>query len=153
MFRDDLHGETSPVRVARLIAGVGLLAGSLTAGCGTGPLEPGDVLGAWDVVEWRTEAGRFAVPGLVTLAFGGEATVVYYTYTFSSPGRCVIDVATTESQGSYTDCTYVMDVDRPLVRIEVNQTVTQRGTVSGASMTLVRDLFPVGTDTLVLRKR
>ena len=137
----------------RPMCAAALLAASLTLGCGTGPLEPRDVLGAWDVVEWRTQAGRFAVPGTVKLAFGGETTVLYYTYTFASPNTCTIDVATTESEGRYTDCGYVIDLDQSLLRIEVNHVSSQRGTVRGGRMIIVRDLFPFGTDTLVCQRR
>lgn len=141
------------MRTARPAIGLLLSAATLAFGCSDGPLEPADYLGAWDVVEWRTLSGRFAVPGTVTLTYGGEATIVHYVYTFSTPDICRIDVLTTESEGSYTNCTYVVDPDRRTLHVEIEDLFAQRGTVSGTEMTLVRDLFPVGADTLLLRKR
>ncbi len=153
MLRIPLHGAEPRMRLMRPMCGAALLAVSVTLGCGAGPLEPRDIVGTWDVVEWRTQAGRFVVPGTVKLAFGGETTVLYYTYTFASPNTCTIDVGTSESEGRYTDCGYVIDLDQSLLRVEVNHESSQRGTISGGRMILVRYLFPVGTDTLVLQRR
>lgn len=141
------------MRSVRTTIGLVLSGASLAVGCSDGPLQPSDYLGEWEVVEWRTLSGRFAVPGTVTLTYGGEATIVHYVYTFSSPDVCSVDVLTTESEGSYTNCTYVVDRDRRTLHLELEDLFAQRGTVSGTQMILVRDLFPVGADTLVLRKR
>ena len=141
------------MRSARPTIGLVLSAVSLGVGCSDSPLEPADYLGEWDVVEWRTLSGRFAVPGTVTLSYGGEATIVHYVYTFSSPDACSVDVLTTESEGNYTNCTYVVDRDRRTLHLEIEDLFAQRGTIAGTQMTLVRDLFPVGSDTLLLRKR
>lgn len=141
------------MRSMRITFGLLLSAAGLTGGCADGPLEPADVHGEWNVIEWRTLSGRFAVPGTVTLAFGGEATIVHYVYTFASPDICRVDVLTTESEGSYTNCTYVMDGDRRTLDLEIDELSTQRGAVDGTRMTLVRYLVPFGSDTLVLQKR